>query len=50
VYLTLLVGLAFVGLAAALGARALGFNRLQAVARLRSIEMYGFRTGMDAGT
>jgi tight adherence protein C len=46
-YLTLLVGLAFVGVAAGLGARALGFNRLQAVARLRSIEMYGFRAGTE---
>jgi tight adherence protein C len=47
VYLTLLVGLVFVGLAAGLGARALGFGRLQAAARLRSIEMYGFGTGPD---
>jgi tight adherence protein C len=48
-YLILLVGLAFVGLAAALGARALGFGRLQAAERLRSIEMYGFRAGGDGG-
>ncbi len=43
-YLTLLVGLVFIGLAAAFGARALGFSGLQAAARLRSIEMYGFRS------
>ncbi|MGH2839644.1 MAG: type II secretion system F family protein [Solirubrobacteraceae bacterium] len=47
-YLTLLVGLAFVGLSAALGARALGFSRLQAAERLRSIEMYGFRADAEA--
>ena len=47
-YFTLLVGLLFVGLAAGLAARALGFGRLQAVERLRSIEMYGFRAGSDA--
>jgi tight adherence protein C len=46
-YLILLLGLAFVGLAAALGARAVGFGRLQAAMRLRSIEMYGFRSGGD---
>jgi tight adherence protein C len=47
--LLLLVGLAFVGLAAGLVARAVGFSRLQAAARLRSIEMYGFRVGGDGG-
>jgi tight adherence protein C len=41
-FLTLFAGLVFVGLAAGLGARALGFGRVQAAARLRSIEMYGF--------
>lgn len=46
-YLTLLVGLIFLGLAAGLGARAMGFGSLQAAARLRSIEMYGFRSGTD---
>lgn len=46
-YLTLLFALMFVGLAVALGARALGFGSMQAAARLRSIEMYGFRA--DAG-
>jgi tight adherence protein C len=44
-YLTLLVGLACIGLAAGLGARALGFRRVQAAERLRSIEMYGFHSG-----
>jgi len=48
-YFTLLIGLVFVGLAAGLGARALGFGRLQAAARLRSIEMYGFRGGGEGG-
>jgi tight adherence protein C len=47
-YLTLLVGLVFIGFAAALCVRALGFRRLQATERLRSIEMYGFRSGTDA--
>jgi len=46
-YLTLLIGLVFVGLAAGLGARAMGFGRLQAALRLRSIEMYGFRAGVE---
>ncbi len=46
-YFTLLVSLVFVGLAAGLGARALGFGRLQAAERLRSIEMYGFRAAAD---
>ncbi len=49
-YLTLLVSLAFVGIAAGLGARALGFSRLQATSRLRAIEMYGFRTNADGDT
>ncbi len=48
-YLTLLIGLVFVGLAAALMVRALGFGRVHAVERLRSIEMYGFRSGVDGG-
>jgi len=49
-YLTLLTGLVFIGLAAAFGARALGFGRVQAAARLRSIEMYGFgRAVAEAG-
>jgi len=43
-YLTLLVALVLVGLAAGLCARVLGFGRLQAAERLRSIEMYGFRS------
>jgi tight adherence protein C len=47
-YLTLLAGLVFVGLAGALSVRALGFGRIQAAARLRSIEMYGFRAGSVA--
>ncbi len=44
-YMILIFSLAFVGLAAGLSARALGFSRVQAAARLRSIEMYGFKTG-----
>ena len=44
-YFTLLVSLILVGLAAGLAARAMGFGRMQAVERLRSIEMYGFRAG-----
>ncbi len=46
-YFTLFVSLVFVGLAAGLGARALGFGRLQAAERVRSIEMYGFRGPAD---
>lgn len=38
----LLLGLVLLGVAAALGARALSFDRLEANERLRSIEMYGF--------
>jgi len=49
-YLTLILGLGFVGLAAGLGARVLGFNRVQAAQRLRSIEMYGFRGLADGDT
>lgn len=41
--ITLLLGLALLGVAAALGARALAFGRIAANQRLRSIEMYGFR-------
>jgi tight adherence protein C len=48
-YLTLMIGLVLVGLAAGLGARALGFGRVQAAGRLRSIEMYGFRAGTATG-
>lgn len=50
--ITLLLGLALLGFAAALGARALTFGRIEANQRLRSIEMYGFRpsdNGADAG-
>jgi tight adherence protein C len=47
VFITLFAGLLFVGLATVLGARALSFNRSQAVARLRSIEMYGFAVAPD---
>jgi tight adherence protein C len=43
----MLLGLVFVGFAAALSARALGFGRVQAANRLRSIEMYGFRSPVD---
>jgi len=46
-YLTLLVGLVLAGLAGGLAVRALGFGRLQAAERLRSIEMYGFRVEAD---
>ncbi|CAA9510615.1 MAG: Type II/IV secretion system protein TadC, associated with Flp pilus assembly [uncultured Solirubrobacteraceae bacterium] len=41
--ITLLLGLALLGFAAALAARALTFGRVEANQRLRSIEMYGFR-------
>ena len=43
-YVILILGLIVVGCAGALGARAIGFRRLQATARLRQIEMYGFRS------
>jgi len=43
-YFTLFVGLAFIGLASALATRAVRFRRVHAAARLRSIEMYGFRS------
>jgi tight adherence protein C len=46
-YFTLIVGLVCIGCAGALGARAMGFGRVQAVARMRSIEMYGFRSQAD---
>jgi tight adherence protein C len=46
-YLILILGLALVGVAAALAIRALGYGRLQASARIRSIEMYGFRSAAD---
>jgi tight adherence protein C len=45
-YFTLVMGLLFLGLAAGLTARALGYGRLQVANRLRSIEMYGFRAGV----
>lgn len=40
--ITLLAGLVLLGIAAAIGARALSFGRIAAAQRLRSIEMYGF--------
>ena len=43
----LLVGLALLGIAAALCTRALSFNRVETAERLRSIEMYGFRSPVD---
>jgi tight adherence protein C len=48
-YVSLLSGLLFLGMAAAFGARAVGFRRVQAVQRLRSIEMYGFRSSGEGG-
>jgi len=48
VYLTLLVSITFVGLAAGLSARALGFRRLQANERVRAISMYGFAADVRA--
>jgi len=42
--ITLILGLVLVGIAAALTARALTFGRVEATARLRSIEMYGFQS------
>jgi tight adherence protein C len=44
-YVILAVGLVFVGLAAGLASRALGFRGVQSADRLRAIEMYGFRSG-----
>jgi tight adherence protein C len=49
VIVTLLMGLVLLGIAAALGARALSFGRMEAQQRLRSIEMYGFRAVDDGG-
>ena len=46
--ITLLLGLALLGFAAALGARAMSFGRIEANQRLRSIEMYGFRPAVGA--
>jgi tight adherence protein C len=48
VIIILLLGLALLGIAAALGARALSFGRIEAGQRLRSIEMYGFRPSDNA--
>jgi tight adherence protein C len=39
----LLMGIALLGIAAALGARALSYDRVESTRRLRSIGMYGFR-------
>lgn len=47
---TLLAGLLLLGIAAALGARALSFGRIEAMQRLHSIEMYGFRAEDVAST
>lgn len=47
-YLILLAGVVLAGLAAGLGARALGFGRIEAAARLRTIDMYGFGAGEKA--
>ena len=44
---TLLAGLGLIGIAAALGARALSFGRVESAQRLRSIEMYGFGSSED---
>lgn len=41
-FVTLLAGLILVGIAAALGTRALSFGRIEVALRLRSIERYGF--------
>lgn len=46
--ITLLAGLALLGIAAAIGARALSFGRLESAQRLRSIDMYGFGSSADA--
>ncbi len=45
--ITLLIGLVLLGCAAALGARAFSFGRIEANQRLRSIEMYGFRSAEE---
>ena len=45
--ITLLAGLALLGFAAALGARALSVDRIESVQRMRSIEMYGFGSSED---
>ncbi len=45
---TLLAGLALLGISAAIGARALSSGRIQSAQRLRSIEMYGFGRSGDA--
>jgi tight adherence protein C len=47
VVITLLAGLILLGVAAAFGARALTFGRIETHQRLRSIEMYGFRSPDD---
>jgi len=47
VAITLLAGLILLGIAAALGARALSFGQIEAGRRLRAIEMYGFRSADD---
>ena len=44
---TLLAGLALLGIAGAIGARALSFGRIESAQRLRSIEMYGFGSSAD---
>ena len=43
-FVILLVGLAVLGIAAGIGVRALAFGRIESAQRLRSIEMYGFRS------
>ena len=45
---TLLAGLALLAVAAAIGARALSFGRIESAQRLRSIEMYGFAASGEA--
>ena len=45
---TLLAGLALLGIAGAIAARALSFGRIVSAQRLRSIEMYGFAASADA--
>lgn len=47
---TLLAGLVLVGIATALGVRALAFGRIQAAERLRNITLYGFRAGQQPET
>lgn len=44
---TLLAGLALLSIAAAIGARALSFSRIESAQRLRAIEMYGFGPSAD---